>query len=561
MSGRGDTNVEPKQEPMTPKQNNQGQGDGGGRGGSSRGGRGGGGPRRGGPNRFGGGRQGGGGGDDLKLGGGMDQRMDQRMDHQRMDQRQGGGGPRRGRGGYMSGGARNGEGLGMGGRSLDDRIQERLSAIAGPAYELPPVDTDEKKFSGRNRLYIGNLSSDITEEDIKEMFKPFGEINELFINKEKNFGFVRVDYRMNAEKAKRELDGSVRKGRNIKVRFAPNGATLRVKNLTQWVTNELLNVAFSVFGEIERCVVIADDHGKSTGEGLIEFARKPSAVTALRHCTDGCFFLTSSLRPVIAEMYEQMDMVDGFPEKTCNKKAPDFHRAREIGPRFAAMGSFEHEYGTRWKQLHELFKQKFDSLKQELLMEEDKLEAQMQLAKFESETEMLREQLRIREMDRERQKREWEERERAAEEARMRNEQMMRRQEEDLQLRMHHHDDDMRRRQQENTLFMQANQLSSLLDQQEQTLQSYGDEPTGAADAYDQLSAEGGGRGGSGDGGPPMDPKAFMNQYERNSRGGGGGGQGGYERERSWHRQSVGGAGGGGGRNDDFQNKRRRYQI
>lgn len=63
----------------------------------------------------------------------------------------------------------------------------------------------------------------------------------------------------------------------------------------------------------------------------------------------------------------------------------------QIGPRFATPGSFEHEYGTRWKQLHELYKQKEMSLKQELAMEEDKLEAQMQFAKFENETEMLRE--------------------------------------------------------------------------------------------------------------------------------------------------------------------------
>lgn len=519
---------------MTPmKQNNQGgQGGGRGRGGGSSGGRGGGPGRRGGASRFSG-RPG--------LNDTIQDSGDQKPSGGSLGNRRGG---RGGGFGAMTGGSRNGDGP----RSLDDRIQERLMSISGPAYELPAVDTSEKKFSGRNRLYIGNLSGDVDEEEIKEMFKSFGETSELFINKEKNFGFIRLDYRINAEKAKRELDGTMRKGRTIKVRFAPNGATLKVKNLTPWVTNELLNIAFSVFGEIERCVVIVDDHGKSTGEGLIEFARKPSAVTALRHCTDGCFFMTSSLRPVIAEMYEQMDTVDGFPEKSVNKKSPDFHRARETGPRFAAMGSFEHEYGTRWKQLYELYRQKDLSLKQELQMEEDKLEAQMQLAKFESETEMLREQLRMREMDRERQKREWEERERVAEEARIRNEQMMRRQEEDMQMRMHHNDEDMRRRQQENSLFMQANQLSSLLDQQEQAMQSYGEEG-GTGDSYGdhQLS-------GSGDGGPPMDPKQFMNQYERGNHGGRGNQN--YERNRdSWHRQSVG------GNRDGFENKRRRYQI
>lgn len=509
-------NVETKQEPQTPAKQSDN------RGGSNQNsgrGRGGGPGRRGGPNRFSGNRG-------------------PNNDNQNDSKPQGSSGPRRGGPSGRGPSNRNGDAP----RSIDDRIQDRLNGISGPAYELPAVDTSEKKFSGRNRLYIGNLPADITEEDVTELFKPFGETSELFINKEKNFGFVRLDYRNNAEKAKRELDGTVRKGRTLKVRFAPNGATLKVKNLTPFVTNELLHAAFSVFGEVERCVVIVDDHGKSTGEGLVEFARKPSAVTALRHCTEGCFFLTSSLRPVIAEMHEIMDTVDGFPEKSLNKKLPEFHHARETGPRFAAVGSFEYEYGSRWKQLYELFKQKENSLKQELQMEEDKLEAQMQLAKFESETEMLREQLRLREMDRERQKREWEERERAAEEARIRNEQMMRRQEEEMTLRMHHQDEDMRRRQQENSLFMQANQLTSLLDQTEQAMQSYGNESGPGSNDYDNH----------GNDNMPMDPKQFMNQYERGGNRGGGG----YDnRDRApWHRNDR-----HMGQRDDFQNKRRRY--
>lgn len=58
------------------------------------------------------------------------------------------------------------------------------------------------------------------------------------------------------------------------------------------------------------------------------------------------------------------------------------------------MNSFEHEFGTRWKQLHELFKQKQEALKRELQMEFDKLEAQEQFARYEHETELLRERMR-----------------------------------------------------------------------------------------------------------------------------------------------------------------------
>lgn len=64
------------------------------------------------------------------------------------------------------------------------------------------------------------------------------------------FEYSLKDYRANAEKAKRELDGFMRKGRPLKVRFAPHTAAIKVKNLNQWITNELLELAFQVFGEV-----------------------------------------------------------------------------------------------------------------------------------------------------------------------------------------------------------------------------------------------------------------------------------------------------------------------
>lgn len=91
------------------------------------------------------------------------------------------------------GGPKNNEGGNPGmGRNIEDRIHERLAQINGPTYDLPALDVVEKKFSGRNRLYVGNLPADITDEELSEIFKPFGETNELFINKEKNFGFIRM---------------------------------------------------------------------------------------------------------------------------------------------------------------------------------------------------------------------------------------------------------------------------------------------------------------------------------------------------------------------------------
>lgn len=160
--------------------------------------------------------------------------------------REGGGRGPRGDGG--GGGGPRGGRFGM--RGPDDKFAERIQQLMGPTFDLPPIVIAEKKFNGRNRLYIGNIGNEVTEDDIVELFKPYGETTERFLNKEKNFAFVKVDYHSNAEKAKRELDGTVLKSRNLKIRFAPNSSTIKVKNLTPFVTNELLHYAFSVFGEV-----------------------------------------------------------------------------------------------------------------------------------------------------------------------------------------------------------------------------------------------------------------------------------------------------------------------
>lgn len=98
-----------------------------------------------------------------------------------------------------------------------------------------------------------------------------------------------------------------------------------------------------------------------------------------------------SLRPVVVKPFELLDDIDGYSDKNLPRKNQEFFTARDIGPRFAKIGSFEYEYGTRWKQLHELYEQKEEALKREMAMEEEKLEAQMEFERCEFETKRLRE--------------------------------------------------------------------------------------------------------------------------------------------------------------------------
>lgn len=89
------------------------------------------------------------------------------------------------------------------------------------------------------------------------------------------------------------MDDTPMRGRPLRVRFATHSAALSVKNLSPYVSNELLEEAFSQFGMIERAVVVVDDRGRSTGKGIVEFASRAAAKKALDRCNDGVFLLTA----------------------------------------------------------------------------------------------------------------------------------------------------------------------------------------------------------------------------------------------------------------------------
>jgi len=291
------------------------------------------------------------------------------------------------------------------------------------------------------------------------MLKPFGESKEAFVNNEKHFAFLRMDYRENAEKAKRELDGKLHNGRNLRVRFAPHQGALRIKNIGQWVSNELLHRAFSVFGEIERALVFVDERGRSKGEGLVEFEKKPAANEAYKRCTEGQYFLTSSLRPIIVEQVDDTEDDDGLQEKAMPKRNAEYQKEREVGPRFAENGSFEAEYGEKWKQLYEMKKQKLEALDREMKLEEDKLIAQMEYARYEHETETLRRQLAAREQGRDQNRSMWEQKE--VEMSRAFETEASRQQQEETMIRerMQAQEENLKRRQEENNMFVQQQEM------------------------------------------------------------------------------------------------------
>jgi len=75
-------------------------------------------------------------------------------------------------------------------------------------------------------IYVGNLSFDVTEENLKQTFEPFGQVTSATIIKDKysgqsrGFGFIEMPNRSEAQAAIENLNGKELSGRQLNVNEA-----------------------------------------------------------------------------------------------------------------------------------------------------------------------------------------------------------------------------------------------------------------------------------------------------------------------------------------------------
>ena len=75
-------------------------------------------------------------------------------------------------------------------------------------------------------IYVGNLSRDVSEEDLKKAFESFGQVSTVTIIKDKfsgmsrGFGFVEMPSKEEAQAAIAGLSGQDLKGRTLNVKEA-----------------------------------------------------------------------------------------------------------------------------------------------------------------------------------------------------------------------------------------------------------------------------------------------------------------------------------------------------
>ena len=140
----------------------------------------------------------------------------------------------------------------------------------------------EVKFTN---VYIKNLPTEFTDDDLRQQFAPFGEITSAVVMRHsdgasKCFGFVNFEKPEYAAEAVQKLNGKsmddkvlyvgraqkkAERQAELRAKFQqgsygkvekPQGINLYLKNIDDSISNEELKKLFEEFGEITSCTVI-----------------------------------------------------------------------------------------------------------------------------------------------------------------------------------------------------------------------------------------------------------------------------------------------------------------
>lgn len=179
--------------------------------------------------------------------------------------------------------------------------------------------TEREKIIGERshkftNVFVKNFGDEIkTDEQLKDLFKEFGEINSAMVAKDesgdnsrsKGFGFVAFVKAEDAEKAVEAMNGKDIGGRPLYVGRAQKkaerqaelrkkyeeekaqrlnkyaGVNLYVKNLDDQIDDEKLRREFQAFGNITSAKVMTDSNGRSKGFGFVCFSTAEEATKAV----------------------------------------------------------------------------------------------------------------------------------------------------------------------------------------------------------------------------------------------------------------------------------------
>lgn len=175
------------------------------------------------------------------------------------------------------------------------------------------------------KLFVGSVAEDATEDDLRELFQPCGELTDMYIPKDANtgagrgFAFVSYSTVDEAIAAMNTLNGAELAGKSIRLDYTevkereggrgiggskPPSLKLFLGKISKECSEDHLREIFGAYGEITDCFLPQDGNDGNKGIAFLSFSSVDEAMAA-KDALDGTEVAGDNIRIDFAEIKER----------------------------------------------------------------------------------------------------------------------------------------------------------------------------------------------------------------------------------------------------------------